>query len=254
MVWKLSGQPVVTKSASKAVQGTDQETSDMISIAALCLMGLSCLPAIAATLSYEADQRPQSGTLHIIDKAFRGFGSLFPAVPWFLRCGAYLAFPAVLQSDSVTRHPAKEVVLHVFMQTVRLLVYVLHLMGQVLGVWQVAFGPHGHHLFADHVFLGVAVQASLAVELAAACHFLHQAAQASRAGQGRVRCPAMALLCAAAVSALALQAVVATETYTTGRFFHPPREILAAVGLGAPLFGVFVALNLHAFARPASSL
>jgi hypothetical protein len=140
----------------------------------------------------------------------------------------------------------QELLFHAFVQAVRFLVYVLHVMGQVLNVWQTVLGPHEHHVLADHVFLGVAVQAGLAVELAAiawyGAHVLH-----GRGWQSRSKGPALGFLAAALLSVWLLQLLVGVDMFCTGRFFHPAREVWTAVALGLPMFGGFAYMNLQAW-------
>lgn len=213
--------------------------SDAISAAfALLLVAMTLLPVLASA-SFDGSRRPQHGLLQGFDVAFRAAGALMPLIPWALRAVTYSLLPVPLQELPAICHPMPELLLFLVTQTVRFGFHIMHVSGQYAHCWYSKDGacdPHAPHLFADHVLLGVAVQALAAVELAAALHTGHRLLVQRKFDGRDVPGAALVALVAAAFAAAALLGLTTGETINTALFFHPQREIVSAVALGAPLF------------------
>lgn len=201
---------------------------------------------MVGTLLHDEEGRPKADLLAQLDRVFRHYGTLLPLVPFALRSGAYIGLPPQVQEASGVRQPGAELALHFLVLMGRWLVYVLHIMGQRLRVWQAFFGAGQSHLFADHVLLGVAVQASFAVELASAGHMWHaMRGNKTAKAAGRGSFGTAALLACGAAAGLCCSVLVSVDTFVTARYFHDAREVVSAVILGLLLFGALAGMCLH---------
>jgi hypothetical protein len=217
----------------------------MITVGTFTALLLSFLPPFVATFHYTDGHRPALLSLAVFDKVFRGYGALLPLVPFSLRYLAYMLFPKPLQELSVTRHPVKDLILHVLTQLARGLLHLVHVLGQMTHLWHFATGDHSNHLFADHVLLGTAVQASLVMEVASACHFMHGLrVSGQRTGEAKSS-RSMVLLSTSLCCSWLLFVLTGAEMYNTGRYFHPPREVCVALGIGLHLFLAPAAVVLY---------
>jgi hypothetical protein len=211
--------------------------ADVISFVVVLLLVASVSAPTFATRYYDPSARPSNRMSRIFDVVFQSTGSLLAMIPWFLRSVAYESLTDALQSLQAIWHPMPELFLQLLIQSLRFVVFAFHVSGQHFHCWFFVNGActHKRHLLADHVFLGVAVQACLAVEIAASAQTLHRLLVQHKF-KGTVPKVSFVLYGAALITASALLALTTGEAIDTARFFHPPREIVAAVAVGAPLF------------------
>ena len=232
------------KRSDEATTATRQH--QRISAAALVWLALTCVPTLLGMLLHDPAGRPKSEVLTELDRVFRHYGTLLPLAPFALRFGAYVSLPVQLQDAAGVRQPGAELLLHLLVLMARWLVYILHIMGQKLHVWQAVFGEGQSHLFADHVLLGIAVQASFAVEMAAAGHMWRTVSAARRASKPAQQCSkTRGLLACASALGFCCSMLVSVDTLVTARYFHDAREVLSAVLLGLLLFGALAGMSLH---------
>jgi hypothetical protein len=211
--------------------------ADIISfVVALLLLAASLAPIYAAK-SYDPSARPSSRVAIAFDRLFRAAGSLLPVIPWVLRSIAFESLNTGVQSLQAICHPMAELFLQVLIQSLRFAFFGLHLAGQHFHCWYYKNGQcsHKQHLFADHAFLAIAVQACLAVEIAASAQTLHRLSVQHKLARA-VSLWSFFLYGAAFMTALVLLVLTTGEVIDTAKYFHPMKEIVAAVSFGAPLF------------------
>ena len=231
---------VTPEEAARAAYSPAQRwISNAISLTVTLLLAAMTLLPVQGSQHYDPSKRPQLGLFQAFDTVFRAAGALLPIVPWILRAVGHSRLPVRVQELPAICHPMPELLLLLATQAIRVCFHFVHTSGQRVHCAlsrKGACDPHAPHVFADHVLLGVAVQAFAAVELAAALHTGHRLLVQRKFASREVPTAALVPVVAAAFSAAALLALTTGETINTALYFHPQREIVAALALGAPLF------------------
>jgi hypothetical protein len=188
---------------------------------------ISLVPPILGARAYTGE-RP-SGTLLLqpFDIVFRAIGTAFPFIPMGFRVGA-----SGLSTQSADTFGVSNLTmfqLHACGQLLRMFLYSLHRTGESMGIWLKLMSNKRDHVMADHVLLGVAVLASLAVELALSMYnALNLMGPKGNVTTGRAK----ALYCSALASSIFLVVLTSGDMYNTGRYFHEPFETAAALAFG----------------------
>lgn len=184
---------------------------------------LSLIPVCVGIYEFEELQKPSNLPLARFDALFRKAGSLLPFIPLTLRCLVQIQVKHPGQAKAPLFFRCLQgVILHVAILAVRLALYRLHVLGQGQGIV-------AGDLLADHCVLGVAVQAALAFEIAAALLMIATT-------RGAVMAASVYTVCAA--SAWMLLVLVSFDMRDTTKYFHHSEESLLGVALGVAVFAL----------------
>lgn len=182
--------------------------------------------------------KPDASFLTAFDTAFRRCGALLPFLPVAVRAMALKAVPSPgPPQSSLLASSLKAAVVYGGIQLIRYFIFASHLAGTRSGYWCPADSTsHACHTMSDHLLLGLAVQASLACEGAAAFMQLRWCQRYTEFQSDFQAALVMGLFWTSFSLACVLTALIGGDMFVTARFFHPPYETVVAMLLGSVLF------------------